>query len=165
MEHSYPVCFTPLSHRGWPYLIPAFRKCIHIFPAERLNKISAASLNTITSLVQSPAIDVVGIGLASGHILVYDIRADERVMRMHMEGGLVCALGFRSDGQPILASANSAGHVALWDLNEGGKLLHIVRGAHDGAISALEWVPGQPVLITSGADNAVKVELVHSSVP
>ena len=33
----------------------------------------------------------------------------------------------------------------------------MVRGAHDGAITALEWVPGQPVLITSSEDNSVKV--------
>jgi U3 small nucleolar RNA-associated protein 21 len=47
------------------------------------------------SVVQSPAIDVVGIGFASGEISVYDIRADERLMRMFMEGG-IRSLGFRS---------------------------------------------------------------------
>ena len=45
----------------------------------------------------------------------------------------------------------------MWDLNAGGRLLHMIRGAHDGAITAIEWVPGQPVLITSGEDNSVKV--------
>lgn len=47
------------------------------------------------SVVQSPAIDVLGIGFASGEISVYDIRADERLMRMFMEGG-VRSLSFRS---------------------------------------------------------------------
>jgi U3 small nucleolar RNA-associated protein 21 len=47
----------------------------------------------------------------------------------------------------------------LWDLNAGGLLLHKIRGAHDGAITAIEWVPGQPVLITSGEDNSVKVRM------
>lgn len=61
------------------------------------------------------------------------------------------------DGHPILASASSSGHIALWDLDSGGRLLHLIRGAHDGAVSALEWVPGQPVLISSGEDNSVKV--------
>ncbi|KAJ3549357.1 hypothetical protein NMY22_g922 [Coprinellus aureogranulatus] len=60
------------------------------------------------------------------------------------------------DGQPILASASSAGHLALWDLNAGGRLLHMVKGAHDSAIRGMEWVPGQPVLVTSGEDNSVK---------
>jgi U3 small nucleolar RNA-associated protein 21 len=64
-----------------------------------------------------------------------------------------------SDGHPILASASSVGHIALWDLNSGGRLLHMIRGAHDGAVSAVEWVPGQPVLISSGEDNSVKVIL------
>jgi len=142
------------------------------FPSKRIFKFESSKLlsaptfpllgkkvqgsSAITALVQSPAIDVVGIGFASGEISVYDVRADERLMRMHMEGGGIRALGFRGDGQPILASASSNGHLALWDLNAGGRLLHMVRGAHDGAISALEWVPGQPLLITSGEDNSVK---------
>ncbi|EAU88858.2 WD-repeat-containing protein [Coprinopsis cinerea okayama7 len=110
----------------------------------------------------SPAIDVVGLGFASGEISVFDVRAVERLMRMYMEGGSVRALSFRSDGQPILASASSAGHIALWDLNAGGRLLHLVRGAHDGAVSSLEWVPGQPLLISSGEDNSVKQWLFDS---
>lgn len=49
------------------------------------------------------------------------------------------------------------GHITLWDLSAGGRLLHIVRGAHDAAVTAVEWIPGQPVLVSSGADNSVKV--------
>ncbi|KAF7294751.1 WD-REPEATS-REGION domain-containing protein [Mycena indigotica] len=130
--------------------------CIHKFPLARLVSSPNAPHTAITALTQSPAIDVVGIGFTSGEISVYDVRADERLMRMTMEGGSVRALGFRTDGPPILASASSTGHIALWDLNEGGRLLHMVRGAHDGAITALEWIPGQPVLVTSGEDNSVK---------
>ncbi|KAF8969650.1 Utp21-domain-containing protein [Flammula alnicola] len=143
--------------------------CIHQYPATRLlsspNLVASGSKNqgyAVTALVQSPAIDVVGIGFTSGEISVYDVRADERLMRMFMEGGGVRALGFRSDGHPILASASSAGHIALWDLNEGGRLLRMIRGAHDAAITGVEWVPGQPVLITSSEDNSVKQWLFES---
>ena len=59
---------------------------------------SRAYGTAITSLVQSPAIDVVGIGYTSGEISIYDVRADERLMRMFMEGGGIRALGFRSGG-------------------------------------------------------------------
>ncbi|KAJ6525623.1 Utp21 specific WD40 associated putative domain-containing protein [Mycena capillaripes] len=141
--------------------------CIHKFSSFRLVSAPSASEPNdvpscaITALTQSPAIDVVGIGFTSGEISVYDVRADERLMRMFMEGG-VRSLGFRSDGHPILASASSAGHIALWDLNSGGRLLHMIRGAHDGAITAVEWVPGQPVLISSGEDNSVKQWLFDS---
>lgn len=38
---------------------------------------------------------MVGIGFASGEISVYDVRLDERLMRMFMDGG-IRALGFRS---------------------------------------------------------------------
>ncbi|OJT09103.1 U3 small nucleolar RNA-associated protein 21 -like protein [Trametes pubescens] len=136
---------------------------IHTFSsASLLTSPSKASSTAITALARSPAIDVVGIGFSSGEISVYDIRADERLMRMSMQDGGIRALSFRSDGHPILATASSAGHIALWDLNSGGRLLHLVRGAHDGAVTALEWVPGQPVLISSGEDNSVKQWLFDS---
>ena len=61
------------------------------------------------------------------------------------------------DGEPILATASSSGHIAFWDLNTNASLLHITRGAHDGSITGLEWIPGQPLLLTSGDDNSVKV--------
>ncbi|KAF9557999.1 Utp21-domain-containing protein [Agrocybe pediades] len=142
--------------------------CIHRFSASQLltsPNLASGSNNhghAITALVQSPAIDVVGVGFTSGEISVYDIRADERLMRMFMEGGGIRALGFRTDGHPVLASASSAGHIALWDLNEGGRLLHMIRGAHDAAITSVDWVPGQPVLVTSSEDNSVKQWLFDS---
>lgn len=46
-------------------------------------------------MVQSPAIDVIGIGFASGEISIYDIRADERLMRIYMDGGAIRDLSFR----------------------------------------------------------------------
>ncbi|TFK30167.1 Utp21-domain-containing protein [Coprinopsis marcescibilis] len=146
------------------------RQCIFKFASSQLLSAPATPLlgqkhvpgSAITAMTQSPAIDVVGLGFASGEISVYDIRADERLMRMSMEGGSIRSLGFRSDGHPILASASSAGHIALWDLNAGGRLLHMIRGAHDGAISSIEWVPGQPLMISSGEDNSVKQWLFDS---
>ncbi|KIK30971.1 hypothetical protein PISMIDRAFT_127201 [Pisolithus microcarpus 441] len=138
--------------------------CIHTISTSKLLTVSSSSplSSPIVALAQSPAIDVVGVGSMSGEISVYDIRADERLMRMYMEGGGVRALCFRSDGNPVLASVSSLGHLALWDLNSGGRLLHLVRGAHDGGITSAEWVPGQPVLITSGEDNSVKQWLFDS---
>ncbi|KAF9447264.1 Utp21-domain-containing protein [Macrolepiota fuliginosa MF-IS2] len=140
------------------------KTCIYKFSLSRLTSspespgVAQAVGSAITALVQSPAIDVVGIGFTSGEISVYDVRLDERLMRMFMDGG-IRALGFRNDGHPILASASSAGHIALWDLNNGGRLLHMIRGAHNGAVTAVEWVPGQPVLVTSGEDNSVKARI------
>jgi U3 small nucleolar RNA-associated protein 21 len=137
------------------------------FSASSLSPSQGTSLDSflgksISTLVQSPAIDVAGIGFMSGEIFVHDIRTDERLLRMRMEGGAIRALAFRSDGHPILVSACSTGHLAVWDLNSGGRLLHMIRGAHDGPITSAEWIPGQPVLVTAGEDNSVKQWLFDS---
>src|ERR1700761_1508346 len=73
------------------------------------------------------------------------------------DGICVYKLTFLSDGESVIAIASSTGHIALWDLSAKGRLLHIIRGAHDAAKTAIEWTPGQPVLISSGEDNSVKV--------
>jgi len=153
------------------------RTCIYKIPFARLSGSSAShSPSSVTALAQSPAIDVLGVGFASGEISIYDIRADEKIMRIFVREGPVRALAFRggkrcpsiynlskvlrfADGHPALASASETGHISLWDLGSGGRLLHTIRGAHDGSISALQWIPGQPLLISSGDDNSVKVGL------
>ena len=61
------------------------------------------------------------------------------------------------DGTPILASSSSTGSIATWDLSRGGRIIHVHRGAHEQAVSGLEWVAGQPLLISSSGDNSVKV--------
>lgn len=61
------------------------------------------------------------------------------------------------DGHPTLATASATGHIAIWDLNTQGRLMHIVKGAHNNGISAVQWIPGQPVMVTSGEDNSLKV--------
>ncbi|GJJ12631.1 hypothetical protein Clacol_006874 [Clathrus columnatus] len=140
------------------------RSCIYSFSPNKLQDLPATSksLSPVTVMVQSPAIDVIGIGFASGEISIYDIRADERLMRIYMDGGAIRDLSFRNDNQAVLASASSTGHIALWDLNNQGRLLHIIRGAHDGPVAAVEWIPAQPVLISSGDDNSVKQWLFDS---
>ena len=57
---------------------------------------SSQAASAITALTQSPAIDVVGIGFASGEISIHDVRMDERLLRMSMKDGAIRALSFRS---------------------------------------------------------------------
>ncbi|KAJ1309936.1 hypothetical protein OPQ81_006695 [Rhizoctonia solani] len=135
--------------------------CLHTFLATNLSTMANGS--PITALCQSPAVDVIGIGFASGECMLYDIRSDERVMRVFMEGAGVRALAFRIDGHPTLATASATGHIALWDLNTQGRLMHIIKGAHSSSISAVQWIPGQPVMVTSGEDNSLKQWLFESS--
>jgi len=58
------------------------------------------------------------------------------------------------------------GDVTFWDLNGGGRVMGILRGAHNppsgtgvtvgGGVSRVEFLAGQPVIVTSGLDNSLK---------
>jgi hypothetical protein len=37
------------------------------------------------------------------------------------------------------------------------RLVQVLRGAHDGAVTRVYFKQGEPVLISAGADNALKV--------
>lgn len=73
------------------------RSLIYTFPYHKLSDSPASSQQgtAITCMVQSPAIDVIAIGFADGEIVVYDVKTDERLMRMWSEGGAVRSLAFR----------------------------------------------------------------------
>ncbi|POY75072.1 hypothetical protein BMF94_1701 [Rhodotorula taiwanensis] len=134
--------------------------CIHTFPAQD------SARGAITAIEQSPAIDVLGIGYANGTCLLYDVRLGETLGRVRLDGegaGQVAALSFRTDNEAqTLAVASTSGHVALFDLASEMKLLHLVRNAHEGPVGGLEWVPGQPLMVTSGGDNSVKQWLLDT---
>jgi len=95
MEYSFHVRFT--TSKLLHLLTSRSRTCIHKFPNSSIS--DSPTLNSpcaITALVQSPAIDVVGIGFTSGEVSVYDVRADERLLRIFMDGGSIKALAFRT---------------------------------------------------------------------
>lgn len=112
--------------------------------------------SAVTVLQQSPAVDVVGVGLASGQIIIHNIRFDETLMKFQQDWGPVTALSFRTDGHPIMASGSPIGHIGLWDLEEK-KLNSQMRDAHTTAIAGLSFLQNEPLLITNGADNAIRV--------
>ena len=70
------------------------RTCIHKFAAT--NIAGSTTTSAVTCLAQSPAIDVLGVGFASGEVSLYEIRSDERLMRVFVREGGVRALAFRS---------------------------------------------------------------------
>jgi U3 small nucleolar RNA-associated protein 21 len=113
-------------------------------------------------LTQSPALDVLGIGLGDGSVLLHNIRTDELVMKFHQEWGPVTSLSFRTDGVSVLASGSPSGHVTLWDLDER-KLCSVMRETHSGSIAAVEYFPNLPLMITNGSDNAIKIWIFDES--
>ncbi|KAL7415398.1 WD-repeat protein [Mrakia frigida] len=126
------------------------RSLIHTFAA-----LPGGAASPVTAITSSPAVDIVGVGYLDGSVRVLDLRMDQEILKVRMDGG-IGALAFRMDNEPILATASLSGALALWDLDQRGRLLHLLPNAHDGAIASLEWIPGQPLLITSGGDNTIK---------
>ena len=147
---------------------------VHAYESERL-RASAAVPNSgvssaaIVNLTQSPAVDVVAVGYADGHVLLHDIRLDESLFSIHASGGISSgSVSFRSDGkQHSVAIATNSGNISIFDLepatgsgpssdNNGPRLTYSIQDAHDGAVGSIEFVPGQPLLISSGGDNSCK---------
>jgi U3 small nucleolar RNA-associated protein 21 len=102
-------------------------------------------------------IDVVAVGLLDGTIVIYNIRQDEKLFTFRQEGR-VASIAFRTDDHPIMATANATGDIALWDLDQH-RLVHLMNDAHDRSISSIQFLANQPILVTSGADNSVKVRV------
>jgi U3 small nucleolar RNA-associated protein 21 len=56
-----------------------------------------------------------------------------------------------------------SGDITIWDLHRGGKLVGVVPGAHETSslgkgtgLNKVEFLPGQPVLVSSELDNALR---------
>ncbi|XP_069748854.1 WD repeat-containing protein 36 [Narcine bancroftii] len=112
--------------------------------------------SSVSVLQQAPAVDVAAVGLASGMIIIHNLKYDEMLMKFQQDWGPVTAISFRTDGFPVMAVGSQVGHIGLWDLEEK-KLISQMREIHTTAISGLTFVHGEPLLITTGEDNAIRV--------
>ena len=139
----------------------------------------SASSGAVTALEPTPALSLLAIARADGSIILHDIRIDKAVLSLNKKASqpsTISSISFRTDGlgagddgsmAGIMATAGAGdGDVTFWDLNDGGRITGILRGAHNPPSSAhggesiginrVEFLPGQDVLLTSGLDNALK---------
>ncbi|KAK8956779.1 hypothetical protein KSP39_PZI001162 [Platanthera zijinensis] len=113
--------------------------------------------SAIHCCVSSPALDVVAVGCSDGTIHVHNVLYDKEVVSFtHSTRGAVTALSFRTDGDPLLASGGSSGVICIWNL-EKRKLQSVVWDAHDSQIISLHFFANEPVLMSSAADNSIKM--------
>ncbi|CAK5040589.1 unnamed protein product [Aphanomyces euteiches] len=112
----------------------------------------------VTSMAQSPAVDVVAIGLADGRIFIHNLKFDTTLMNFSQRSeGRVTSLSFRTDDKaPWLASGTSSGDVILWNL-ETQRLQAKIPLAHDADVASVLFLPSEPVLLTSSGDNSIKL--------
>ncbi|CAD6498770.1 BgTH12-04430 [Blumeria graminis f. sp. triticale] len=135
-----------------------------------------AKCGAITALKATPALSILAIAYHKGPLVMYDIRTDRAIIQLDGGSSPIKSISFRSDelgagndGQKsgVMATAGpNHGDIVLWDLNDGGRVMGILRGAHNappescasvgGGVSKIEFLPGQSVLVTSGLDNSLK---------
>lgn len=132
----------------------------------------------VTCLEPSPALFLLAIAYSGGSLTITNVLTDKRVLLIeagYPEAPVNC-ISFRADGtgaghdgrkDGVMATSTAAtGDVTFWDLNGGGRVMGVLRGAHNppsadglvvpGGVSKIEFLAGQDVLLTSGRDNSLK---------
>jgi U3 small nucleolar RNA-associated protein 21 len=72
----------------------------------------------------------------------------------------------------MATASNSSGDITMWDLNDGGRIVGVLRGAHEmiasdhgasGGINRIEFLPGQPVIVSTGLDNSLRTWILDET--
>lgn len=117
----------------------------------------------LTCVEHAPALDVVGLGTATGGVFLYNIRTGQllgdRIIASPADvQARVVSVSFRSDGTDHLLAALNNGDLFFYDLNNRARVL-VQRNVHlatDGGISNAVYLNGQPIVVTNGADNKLQ---------
>ncbi|KAL4946913.1 hypothetical protein BDV06DRAFT_208519 [Aspergillus oleicola] len=134
----------------------------------------------VTALQPSPALSVIAIAYRNGAISIQNVETNQLIFSMQPQSPAITSISFRSDGvgagedgrQPgAMATASLAsGDITLWDLNSGGRATGVLRGAHKvsgidsgSGINHLEFLDGQPVIVSSGNDNSLRTWIIDES--
>ena len=67
-----------------------------------------------------------------------------------------------SDGINTVTSASPSGHIAVWDLDKQ-QLGCVMRNAHNGSVVGMQFLASQPLMLTSGTDNAIRMWIFDQS--
>ncbi|KAG4304068.1 hypothetical protein PORY_002591 [Pneumocystis oryctolagi] len=116
---------------------------------------------SVTCLEQSPALDIISIGLIDGRIFIYDIKRDKELFQFKQEGK-VTSISFRTDGPTIMCSSNDRGDISIWDLSRK-RIIYVMYTAHYGSIVKIKFLNGQPLLLSNSIDNSLKEWIFDSS--
>lgn len=143
----------------------------------------AANCGAVTVLQPTPALSLLAIAYSEGPLIIHDVRIDETVINLDGGDSRITSISFRTDdlgaGEDgrkagVMATAGpDTGDVTFWDLNNGGRVMSVLRGAHNppsgagatvsGGVSKVEFLPGQQVVVTSGLDNSLKTWIFDES--
>ena len=128
----------------------------------------------VTTISQSPAVDVAAVGLADGTIQILDLRLDHILLTFH-QTSRVTSLTFNTDDpratkgrlaarRALLVSSGADGALAVWDL-DAGKSACVISAAHAAAISSAAFLPSEPLLVSASEDNSLKMWIFDQELP
>jgi U3 small nucleolar RNA-associated protein 21 len=138
-------------------------------PAVNVNDIK------VTCLEQSPACDVLGVGFSSGDILLINLKMDKVLFSFKQDGGDcgVTSISFRSDSAsdkfPFMVTSSMDGRLHVWNLGSSSenamkleRKLQNSLDAHTASISRVHFMYGEPIMVSSGEDNSIRVWIFDS---
>ena len=146
-----------------------------------LNTAKSDDEETISVSIQcvksSPALDVIAVGLSSGHVVLYHLKYDH-LINVFKQNGPVSCISFRTtsatskqedekkkfkdiaNSEEIIAIGNHQGEISLFDLNNHQMIHRISKpDRHTGIMTCCEFLPGEPIMITSSADNVLAIQV------
>ncbi|EAA59031.1 hypothetical protein AN8293.2 [Aspergillus nidulans FGSC A4] len=137
----------------------------------------------VTVLRPSPALSVIAIAYKNGSISIQNVETGQSIFSFQPQAPRVPAItsltfrnddaGAGEDGQQSGAMATAclaSGDITLWDLNRGGRVVGVLRNAHKvsagdpgSGINHIEFLDGQPVIVSTGKDNSLRTWIVDES--
>lgn len=108
----------------------------------------------ITTIEQSPIIDVIAIGFSSGNIRIINMRTDKIVQEFNMSSRII-GLTFSSTTKlniSLLASTDTSGDIVFWDLNSKQKHYVLKAPHNEKIITNLKFLPNEPLLVSASGD-------------
>ncbi|KAL4919408.1 Utp21 specific WD40 associated putative domain-containing protein [Aspergillus aurantiobrunneus] len=139
----------------------------------------------VTVLRPSPVLSVIAIAYQNGAISIQNVETNQSVFSFQprtSQAQAITSIAFRSDGvgagedgrQPgaMATSCIASGDITLWDLNHGGRVKGVLRGAHNvpgnnsgsgSGINHMEFLDGQPVIVSTGKDNSLRTWIIDES--
>lgn len=145
------------------------------------------SVASITTLQQSPAVDTIAVGTSDGCVHLINTLQDVKLFTLNHQSkhpklsksmNAISSLSFRTDGNATrqgvapLAVGRDDGSISVWDLTpvedeNGGPtrrtLLTEMELVHYGGVSKLEYLPGEPLVISTGlVSNSILMHVFDS---
>lgn len=117
----------------------------------------------IACIELAPVLDLIGVGNVSGSIQIYNIKKGKligpEISTVNSESPCkVSSLSFRTDGSPHVVAGLHNGDLFFYDLEKKSRV-HVLRNVHkeaNGGVSKVQFLNGQPIVITNGGDNSLK---------